>query len=439
MSPLQPATDLIVANRGGTNFKTPADMTRLQDTDYLLVNRNGINYKLSYAGWKEAQSEPPIVASVLLQDVAGGGRFTNTQFPFSYSLASPGKPTGTLGFKAWVTGNFYVRPTTSKVVSIGTPVTQPKITGASKVAGGTSQYNFLYADGTYNANSMPQSEFDNRLFRDGVFANGKAPGILFSGEPSYRVHTASFSYTGATVGQTVYFMFNLPNPGSDILKTFGISGNATFANGLSQTSTSQVCGIKLTATSGSFTFDSCVGAGGFPAAITMCSTAGLNTTTSAVVFEDTTDFNSITVGTALQTSDQAVKLLVNGKDAATKTLYLQPITGTLTTGMVLQTSAEVLANGATLYLKLDSSGNVSDVLKNDPGYVSFTGTSSINFSSSPFTSTGRAPDSEFPAGTIMQMAIQSTNIAGSSFAQTPTITPMTVMSRTRLVNTNKIT
>lgn len=83
MSTVQPATDLIVVNRGGVDYRTTLDkMSTLQDTDLLLVNRGGIDYRCTAADIKSTLGGATPVSGVFTS-----GNFTNPSRDFNAANA----------------------------------------------------------------------------------------------------------------------------------------------------------------------------------------------------------------------------------------------------------------------------------------------------------------------------------------------------------------
>jgi hypothetical protein len=77
MSTVVPATDTMLVNRAGIDYRTTVDqMSTLQDTDLLLVNRAGVDYRCTAADVKAA--------------VGGGGAGGNLIYPASIDQALDG-------------------------------------------------------------------------------------------------------------------------------------------------------------------------------------------------------------------------------------------------------------------------------------------------------------------------------------------------------------
>lgn len=134
-----------------------------------------------------AATKAPVINTVTLADVAGGNRFTNTQFPVSVTMTEDGVPASAKKLKAHVDGKLLVSPVTDTIVTV-TPGTGPNLTSA---AGWT---------GTSLGKSDLPTQTVNKFYK-------------LATDPSVEPRWSVLQYTGNDVdGQTMTSMPGLGRP-----------------------------------------------------------------------------------------------------------------------------------------------------------------------------------------------------------------------------------
>jgi len=417
MSTVNNSTDKVLVYRDSTSYSTSADMSTVNSTDLLIVNRSGTDYKCTFADWQASQSVAPSIDSVTLADVNGGNRFTGVSFPLTVTMDNNGIPTSTKRIKVIVEAPLYEQgrsgistqlryyPQTSAITSVSAS------RGNGVVITFANNNNFSYFElGDYVRLSNATQTRDYGQDTIDFAATGLG---LFDGSSSY-----------SQCGGNWY-----PNPGiayTSSVRVLGNEGSHGYArfNG-SNIYTGGYAWVTLATGSGTIThfgwFDNrgCSGEHIGPLEIDGVILRRNMWQPSGIVTAINPNNNTITVNTnegvfTEWNASGSPKLVREFKESSTKKSAAE-----LAADPTLLDPARALK----LYAVIDGNGNITDMVEDDPGWVTLSGSSPYTVIFPATFGTGRAPDSDFPVGSRLTVEIQATNANGDTDKLSNTLTP----------------
>lgn len=416
MSTVNNSTDKVLVNRSGTNYSTSTDMSTVNNTDLLIVNRGGTDYKCTFADWQASQSVAPSIDSVTLTDVAGGNRFTSVSFPLAVTMDNDGIPASTKKIKVSIEAPAYEQGRSGIATQLRY---YPQTSAVTSVSASSGNGVVITCSDNTNFNYFELGDYV-RLSNSTQTRDYSQDTIDFSS--SLGIFDGSSSYTQC--GGNWY-----PDPGISYTSSVRVLGNepghgyARF-NG-TNIYTGGYAWVTLATGSGTMThfgwYDNrgCAGESIGPLEIDGVILRRNMWQPSGIVTAINPNNNTITVNTnegvfAAWSATGSPKVVREFKETSTK-----------------KSAAELAADPALLdpsralklYAIINSSGNITDMVEDDPGWVTLSGSSPYSVTFPATFGTGRAPDSDFPVGSRIIVEIQATNENGDTDKLSNTLVP----------------
>lgn len=133
-------------------------------------------------------------------------------------------------------------------------------------------------------------------------------------------------------------------------------------------------------------------------------------------------FGGINVGDGVRGSGSGVSI-VSAINTGTPSITVGG-DGTFNTSEVVTGTAPLgSSQESTRYLTIDQSGNVSDIVTSDPGFVSYGPGTEVTLSFPATFSTGNAPDTDLPAGASIRAEIQASSSVATDTSLSNIVTP----------------
>ena len=134
--------------------------------------------------------------------------------------------------------------------------------------------------------------------------------------------------------------------------------------------------------------------------------------------------DGINVGDTVRSTTSSLNLIVKSIDGSIPSMTLSGAPDVPVGGKVVSLSPIGAGSQQTKYLQISSSGQVTNLLEDDPGYVSTGPDTAITLKfPAEFDGTGNAPDVDMPVGASIQVEVQANNSEGGSTAQSNILTP----------------
>ena len=134
--------------------------------------------------------------------------------------------------------------------------------------------------------------------------------------------------------------------------------------------------------------------------------------------------DGINVGDTVRSTTSSLNLIVKSIDGSIPSMTLSGAPDVNVGGKVVSLSPIGAGSQQTKYLQISSSGQVTNLLEDDPGYVSTGPDTAIKLKfPAEFDGTGNAPDVDMPVGASIQVEVQANNSEGGSTAQSNILTP----------------
>jgi len=413
MSTVNPTSDEVLVYRSGTAYSTTADMSTVNNSDLIIVNRSGTDYKCTFADWQSSQLDEPSIDSVSIANVSGGGRFTSTSFPVTLTMDDDGNPASTKQLKAYVLApdNGQGREVTYlNYLLQGAGISSISVSGSTVTIGlqnGTNLTKFQVGDNVRPFNATLSRDYGqdsfNQYWNTGTFFDG---GSASTSNQAYWYPSPGIPYTSSVEiggGEVGYDEYSINGGGFQRKNT---SGFQTLATGSGTLTSFGMRDYRITSCSGGpLRIDGVILRRNVWSPSGVITNINTSTNTITVTNNEGSDINDWSAtGNPTICREFDVESSKNTYPFTDPNLY-SPRTAT------------------KLYCVLDADGDVSNMVEDDPGWVTMNGSSpySVNFPAT--LPTQQSPDLDFPAGSRLVVEMRATNTQGDSYYTSNILTP----------------
>lgn len=351
---------------------------------------------LGIGGGSVSVSIAPNINAVSIAGTASTNRFTSRTFYIDATVLQTGNPVSTKSVKVWTTGTLNTVTQTGIVTSVTTATPSPNWSS------------YLVTGGGYGSYSNPTYMFDGDEYTQAQSTtknqNGDFSRFKWTLTGGLSIACKTFLVTGGAS--------NVPNSnyGYTLYYSDGTSQSCTF----NETVTVPV-GKKVTGFESGTNFNG----NGYYSWYIYVRTVFVdgymlqNTDSLASInLENNNDLSRIQIGDTLTQKTTLATGIVLEKDTTNKILYFRAVTGSWQNGYVVDGPAQP-TESKTLYLTINSSGNVTGFNTVDGGFYSQSTTLPVNVVFPSLMASGQTPDFELRPGTSLNATLKVFNSAGS--------------------------